>query len=182
MLRVAGAAPAETLANPNLYADEDDDEFVPASDKDNFDAFDWQLCKVREDAPSIRVLTLHIRRRPSLCLHYCPLIHPPPPYFTFYLPSSHFPSPFPHPLYLLLVSSYSVHPFSSSLLLLYPYLSPALSIKSLPLLVSLILHVLLLLFALSFSSFFTLYTCKYINKIHIFTPIQRTGKIRALYI
>jgi hypothetical protein len=50
VLRVAGVAPAETVANPDLYADEDDDEFVPASDKENFDVFDWQLCKVREDA------------------------------------------------------------------------------------------------------------------------------------
>jgi hypothetical protein len=46
VLRVAGAAPAETPANPDYY--DDDDEFVPASEKENFDVFDWQLCKVRE--------------------------------------------------------------------------------------------------------------------------------------
>jgi hypothetical protein len=50
VLRVAGAAPAETPANPDYY---DDDEFVPASEKENFDVFDWQLCKVREGPPSV---------------------------------------------------------------------------------------------------------------------------------
>jgi hypothetical protein len=48
MLRVAAAAPADTfsevLLNPDDY--NDDDVFVPASDKENFDLFDWQLCKV----------------------------------------------------------------------------------------------------------------------------------------
>ncbi|PNF27058.1 Serine protease inhibitor 27A [Cryptotermes secundus] len=43
VLLVAGAEPAETPANPDYY--DDDDEFVPASEKENFDVFDWQLCK-----------------------------------------------------------------------------------------------------------------------------------------
>jgi hypothetical protein len=48
VLRVAGAAPADTPSevslNPDYY---DDDLFVPASSEENFDVFDWQLCKVR---------------------------------------------------------------------------------------------------------------------------------------
>jgi hypothetical protein len=35
---------SEDFANPDYY---DDDVFVPVSDKENFDVFDWQLCKVR---------------------------------------------------------------------------------------------------------------------------------------
>ena len=33
----------ESIPNPDEY---DDDLFVPVSDKENFDVFDWQLCKV----------------------------------------------------------------------------------------------------------------------------------------
>jgi hypothetical protein len=51
---VAGATPAETLPNPDYY---DDDEFVPASEKENFDVFDWELCKVREELSSILTLS-----------------------------------------------------------------------------------------------------------------------------
>lgn len=43
VLRVAGATPAETVGTTDYY--DDDDEFVPASEKENFDVFDWQLCK-----------------------------------------------------------------------------------------------------------------------------------------
>lgn len=48
VLRVAGTTPADTSPeaslNPDYY---DDDLFVPFTDKENFDVFDWQLCKVR---------------------------------------------------------------------------------------------------------------------------------------
>jgi len=49
VLRVAGAAPAESSSEvfPNSDYSYDDDVFVPSSEKENFDVFDWQLCKVR---------------------------------------------------------------------------------------------------------------------------------------
>ena len=34
---------SESIPNSDAY---DDDLFVPVSDKEHFDAFDWQLCKV----------------------------------------------------------------------------------------------------------------------------------------
>jgi len=34
---------SESIQNSDDY---DDDLFVPVSDKENFDVFDWQLCKV----------------------------------------------------------------------------------------------------------------------------------------
>jgi hypothetical protein len=59
VLRVAGAAPAESQANPDYY--DDDDEFVPASEKENFDAFDWQLCKVRGGGAAVYINTFGSR-------------------------------------------------------------------------------------------------------------------------
>ena len=41
------AVPAKTLSETITISDDyDDDLFVPVPDKENFDAFDWQLCKV----------------------------------------------------------------------------------------------------------------------------------------
>ena len=41
------AVPADTFSEPIPNSDDyDDDLFVPISDKENFDVFDWQLCKV----------------------------------------------------------------------------------------------------------------------------------------
>ena len=35
---------SESIRNSDDY--DDDDLFVPVSDKENFDVFDWELCKV----------------------------------------------------------------------------------------------------------------------------------------
>ena len=46
---------SEGLANPDDY-DDDDDVFVPITDKENFDVFDWQLCKVKNPLTLINIL------------------------------------------------------------------------------------------------------------------------------
>ena len=41
------AVPADLLSESISNSDDyDDDLFVPVPDKENFDVFDWQLCKV----------------------------------------------------------------------------------------------------------------------------------------
>jgi hypothetical protein len=49
LLSLTVAVPADSFLEPIPLSDYDDDDdvFSPVTDKENFDAFDWQLCKVK---------------------------------------------------------------------------------------------------------------------------------------
>jgi hypothetical protein len=125
VLRVAGVAPAETPATPNDY--DDDDEFVPVSEEGHFDVFDWQLCKVREEPTSTAYINIfrskhQERRRLSLFIIVFLFLFRLLLFLSLFHLLLSFSFSIPRTVYSLLIS-YSVFPFSFSLLHLLTFSS-----------------------------------------------------------